>query len=74
MADVFGFIPESMARAICQAAINEERCSEMLEWIFEGGSATIHSLTRRLVLTSKQLGDLTRPVMLANQPCESIHE
>lgn len=43
-------IPEALARAIFVAAISENRCSELLCALFEGGSATIDRTDGSLVI------------------------
>lgn len=51
--------PEHMARAIFQAAMDENRCGELLMTLFEGGSATVDLYTKKLViLPASALGGL----------------
>jgi len=53
-------MPESIAAEICRAAIREERAAEFLTCLFDGGSATVDALTRKLILVTgeqlKQMG------------------
>ncbi len=46
-------IPENFARRIFEVAIDERRCSELLECLFDGGSVTIDALTGKLVMISQ---------------------
>lgn len=41
---------ETMAHNIFQTAINERRCRELLECLFDGGTATVDAVTRKLVV------------------------
>ena len=43
-------LPESFCRQIVAAALAEERCSELLECLMEGGSCTVDATTHKLVL------------------------
>lgn len=43
---------EELARRILQAAIDEGRCAEFAECLFDGGSATVDATTGKLVLVS----------------------
>ena len=52
--------PEYLARAIFQAAINEERCAELMDCLFDNGSATVDAKTGKLVLASE---DMLRQMM-----------
>lgn len=45
-------IPEPVARRILEQAMTEERCSEFLHCLWDGGSATVDLTTGRLVLVS----------------------
>jgi len=54
-----GEISEAFARAIFLTAIREQRCSEMLECLFDGGSATVDARTGKLCLaTAEQLAQM----------------
>lgn len=46
---------EAQAREILKQAIREDRCAELLECLFEGGSCTIDAKTGLLVLASADL-------------------
>jgi hypothetical protein len=48
-------INEVLARRIFDQAIIEERCAELLEALFDGGSATVDLTTGRLVIVSADL-------------------
>jgi hypothetical protein len=41
---------ESMARAVFQAALKEERCVELWDCLTDGGSATVDAVTRKLMV------------------------
>lgn len=43
---------EAMATRILEAALRERRAAELLECLFEGGSATVNAVTGKLVLAS----------------------
>jgi len=43
---------EAMARRILLAAIDENRCAELMDCLFDGGSATVDARTGKLVLIS----------------------
>jgi hypothetical protein len=45
-------VPEDLARRLFTQAIAEDRCSELLEALFNGASATIDVSTGRLVIAS----------------------
>lgn len=47
-------LPEAFSALILQAAIREERATDLLECLFDGGSATIDSQTGALVLATKE--------------------
>lgn len=47
-----GDIPEAWARTVFQRAIDEGRCAEVLECLFDGGSVTIDAETGRIALAS----------------------
>jgi hypothetical protein len=47
-----GEMPESFARIILETAIKENKAAALLECLFEGGSATVDAVTRKLVLIS----------------------
>lgn len=47
-------MPEGAARRICQQAIAEGRCGEMLGVLFDGGGVTLDSITGRIVLISAE--------------------
>lgn len=52
-------VPELVARRILGAAIAEDRCAELLNCLFDGGSATVDAATGNLVLvTADQLAAL----------------
>lgn len=73
--DLEGDIPESLARAILTAAINEERCSEMLMCLFNGGSATVDPVTGKLLLASaKQLQALHVYEVISTATGETVRE
>lgn len=50
MSDGNRSFPETVARAIFQQAINEQRCAELLECLFEDGTATVDAKTGNLVV------------------------
>jgi|JI10StandDraft_1071094.scaffolds.fasta_scaffold30338_11 hypothetical protein len=47
-------LPESLSQAILLAAIEENRASELLECMFNGGAPTIDRQTGKLVLATKE--------------------
>ena len=51
-------LPESLARAILQAALNEDRAAELLECLFEGGSATVDRSGKLILASGSQLAGL----------------
>jgi len=50
-------ISEALAQRIFAQAIHEDRAAELLECLFDGGSATVDAITGKLVLIS--LPDVT---------------
>lgn len=52
-------VTEPWARSIMEAAIREDRCAEVLNCLFDGGSVTIDAATGRIALaTADQLASL----------------
>jgi hypothetical protein len=52
---------EAMARTIFIHALAEERCGELLECLFDGGSATVDAETDKLVMiTAGQLAEMSQ--------------
>ncbi len=51
----YKLMPEPLARAILRAAINEGRAAELLDCLFDGGSATVDAVTGQLVLASSDI-------------------
>lgn len=47
-------IPESLSQAILKAAIEENKASELIECLFDGGSVTIDGETGKLILISSE--------------------
>lgn len=45
-------IGETLGRAICLAAIQENRCAELIDCLFDGGTCTVDPYTKKLVLIS----------------------
>lgn len=48
-------VPEDLARAILAAAIVEGRCGELLDCLFEGGSATVDPAGKLCLLSGDAL-------------------
>lgn len=53
-------VPEHVARSLFLKAVSEKRAAELLENLFDGGSATIDAVTGELIMISndvvRQLG------------------
>ena len=48
-------IPEALAKKILQTAIDEQKASNLLHCLFEGGSVTVDAETGKLVLMRSDL-------------------
>jgi len=53
---------ESFARGLLMLAIRDNRCAEMLECLFDGGSVTIDMNTGKLMLIPKSVIDASRAI------------
>ncbi len=48
-------VSETVAKTILQTAVDEERASDLLHCLFEGGTATVDVETGRLVLITANM-------------------